>query len=77
MQHARAIVTFLLGFLIALRAASAYSWASAGTPLTLAGFLAALSLAVIVTGVWYACQATRQPSTARQRHHGRLAIARW
>ncbi len=76
LTHARAVLTFLLGFLIALRAASVYSWASAGTPLTTTGFLGAFLLAAILTGAWYAYQVGHQPSEVRPRL-GRLVIARW
>ncbi len=75
-MQSRAALVFLLGFLIFLRAASAHSWATVGAPLTAHAFAAAVLLAGMLSGAWYAYQAAHRPSIARPRHN-HLMIPRW
>ena len=72
----KAALVFLLAFSVAVRAASAFSWASSGTALTAAGLLVAVSLAGIATGLWYARRAVHHPVEIRSRQ-GRFATAHW
>lgn len=75
-MQARAALIFLLGFVILLRAASAHSWATVGVPLTAHAFAAAVLLAGMLSGAWFAYQIVQRPTVARP-HHGHLMLARW
>ena len=74
-MQSRAALIFVLGFLIFLRAASVHSWASAGSPMTAHGFAAAVLLAAILAGSWYAYQTAHRPSTTARAHRGPFVIA--
>ena len=66
----RAALVFLLVFSVAVRAASAFSWASGGAPLTASWLLVAVSLAGIASGFWYVERTAHQPLAVRSRQGG-------
>ena len=76
-MQSRAVLIFLLGFAVLLRAASAHSWASVGVPLTVHAFAGAFLLAGILAGSWYVYQVAQHRAPAVRPRHGHLMMVRW